>query len=118
MYVGRDFDNIEPGETDVFSIEFTDDLLNGRTINTPTWQCSVIRTDPGATVDPTPSSRVDGPSSITTATKPVTGALRTFVNQKMTGMIAGNLYALQATVLTSDGCTLQRYSKVYCTSVR
>lgn len=118
MYVGRDFDPIEAGETDVFSFEFTEDLLNGRTLNTPVWTCTVVRTDPGATVDPTPGARIDGGSTITTGTKPISGALRTFVNQKVSGMVAGNLYALQAQVNTSDNCVLQRYSRVYCVPVR
>lgn len=118
MYVGKDYDPIEAGETDVFSLEFTDDLKSGRTIGAPVWSCIVIRTDVGATPDNSPSARIDGVATISTSIKPISGALRTFANQKVNGMIAGNLYALQATVTTSDGCTLQRYSRVYCQAVK
>lgn len=118
MYVGRDFDPIQAGETDIFTLEFTSDLQNGATIGQPTFACTVIRTDPGATPDNSPSARIDGVATVSTAFRPISGALRTFANQKVMGMVAGNLYALQATVSTSDGRTLQRYSRVYCTAVK
>ena len=60
MYAGKDWDNIEAGETDVFTIEFTQDLQNGRTISSPVFTCTVVQTDTGATVDPTPSARISG----------------------------------------------------------
>jgi hypothetical protein len=111
MYAGRDFDNIEPGEIDIFTIEFTADLPSGRTISIPVFSCTLLETDDGATVDSSPGSRIYGSASITTSSG------RTFANQKVQGMIAGNKYALEATVSTNDGCVLKRYSRVYCTAV-
>lgn len=118
MYAGIDFDPIQPGESDIFSFEFTDDLPPGRTINEPTFQCSVVRTDPGATVDGSPQSRILGSAAISAITSQATGQTRTFANQLCGGFIKGNLYALQATVLTSDDGTLKRYSRTYCLDIR
>lgn len=118
MYVGKDFDNIESGETDIFSFEFTADLPVGRTLSNPVFSCQVLSTDSGSSVDSSPASRVNGSATITTKTTPTTGVLRTFANQILSGMIAGNKYSVEATVATNDGCTLKRYSRVYCTAVK
>jgi hypothetical protein len=110
----KNFDPIEPGETDVFSIEFTQDLLNGRTALTPVFQCTVVSTDTGATPDATPSARLIGVANLSYSVNPVDQSLRTFANQKFSGFVVGNTYAINATISTNDGCTVQRYSRVYC----
>ena len=108
MYVQQDFDPIEPGETDVFTIEFTADLAVGQSLVSSSWTCAVDNTITGKTVDATPSARIAGSSTITSIGN------RWFANQTFTGMVDGNTYILQATVTTSDGRTLQRYSHVLC----
>lgn len=113
---GPQFDNIDPGEIDVFTIEFTEDLLSGRVAVNPTFNCYTINTDPGATVDSSPSSRLIGLSNISYRSFAISGAPRTFVNQRIGNMVAGNLYSLVATLKTSDNSVLQRYAKVYCKS--
>lgn len=108
MYLGQDYDPIEPGETDIFTIEFSEELAPGITISAPVWTCAVASTLTGFTADPTPANRLAGLANVTAY------GGRTFTNQAFTGMIAGNNYILQATVTTSDGRTLQRYSHVLC----
>ena len=117
MYAGRDFSNIQDGESDVFSLEFTRELANGRTISAPVFTCIVTATDAGAVIDSDPGSCIIGVANITTEINPVDGSLRTFANQQVGNMILGNKYAIEATVTTSDGCTLKRYSHVYCASI-
>jgi hypothetical protein len=106
MYVGQDYDDIEPGETDVFSLDFTSALVSGQTIAESTWTCNVANTSAGAAPDPSPSSRVSGAAAIVQS--------GTMTSQVITGMFDGNKYILQATVTTSDGRVLQRYSHVMC----
>jgi hypothetical protein len=113
-----DFDPIDPGETDVFTIEFTADLLNGRRASNPVFTCSVLRTDIGAAPDTSPSSRIYKTALISTMARPVPAPCRTFANQRLGGFVSGNLYSIVATVTTSDGCTVQRTSRVYCRAPR
>lgn len=111
---GFDFDNIEPGETDIFTIEFSDDLIGGREVSGTSFTCSVLATDPLATIDINPSSRILGASNTSTLPNPVDGSLRTFANQKFGGFILGNKYSINAVMTTADGSVLERYSRVYC----
>jgi hypothetical protein len=111
---GFDFENIEPTELDVFTIEFTRDLQNGRKGSNPVFSCTVLATDTGATVDGNPSARITGTANLTTSINPVDGSLRTYANQKFGGFIVGNKYAISCTIQTSDGCNVERYSRVYC----
>jgi hypothetical protein len=113
MYVGSDFDPIEPGETDTFTLEFTSRLAAGEQVTSSSWAATVVNTDPGATVDTSASSRVDGSATTTTQSDPVLGT-RTFSNQNVGGCLAGNNYRLEATAITSNGRTLKLWSHVYC----
>ena len=83
MYAGFDFDSIEPGEVDVFSMEFTNQLQYGNTIASAAWTCSVEQTIPGATPDLAPASRINGPAGV------VTFGPRSFTSQTVSGMIDG-----------------------------
>lgn len=114
MYVGRDFDPIEPNETDVFTFEFTADLAPGVTISSPVWSCAVANTDAGATLDEDPASRLQGAPNVTVAADPIGGGVRSFANQKVAGMLDGNVYLLEAVVATSDGRTLALHAHVRC----
>lgn len=111
MNVG-DFDEIQPGETDNFSFEFTDDLASDETLSSATFACSVKETYAGITADASPSSRLSGSASVPTSTDDV-GVTHYYATQKVTGMLDGNRYILQATAITSTGRTLQRYGYVW-----
>jgi len=114
MYVGQDWDDLEPTEDDVFSLEFTQDLQPGQSINTPVWSCALVQTFTGFTPDPSPNSRITGAANVTTEANPATGATRSFTNQAISGAVQGNRYLLSATVQTSDGRTLTRHSFFNC----
>lgn len=110
----QNFDPIEPTETDVFTIEFTQDLQNGRSASNPVFQCKVLSTDAGSQPDGNPSGRIMGFPNLSTSLNPVDQSLRTFANQKFGGFVNGNTYSINASVTTSDCCTVQRFSRVYC----
>ena len=55
MYAGKDFNNADPGETDVYSLDFTNDLHEDETVVSAAWTCeAVVGTDASA------SSRLSG----------------------------------------------------------
>jgi hypothetical protein len=108
MYVGQDFDPIEPGEVDAFTLDFTADVGVGNTILNATWTCSVQSTLIGSTVDAVPQSRVYGAATVNNQ------GGKNYTSQVLTSMVDGNNYIVQATVQTSDGRLLQRYSHVLC----
>lgn len=108
------FDPIEPTETDIFTIEFTCDLQNGRVGSNPVFTCTVIATDTGATPDTNPSARLSGNANLSFGVNPVDLSARVYANQQFTGFIAGNTYAINATIQTNDGSKVSRYSRVYC----
>jgi hypothetical protein len=114
MYVGKDWDIIEPSETDTFSLEFTSRLKTGETVASTSWQLAVVSSDPGITPDASAASRLVGAATATTQSDPILGT-RTFSNQTIgNGVIAGNTYRGEATIVTSLGRTLTLWSHVYC----
>lgn len=114
MYVGQDWDDLEPSEIlETLSIEFTRDLLVGETISSATVAASVIKTLVGATVDGTPQSRVGGASPSSTI-DPVTGATRSYVSFPVSRCVAGNRYLFDVLATFSSGRTPARFSHVWC----
>jgi hypothetical protein len=115
MYVGQDWDDLDPAETkEVLSIEFTNDLEPSETITSATWTLTVLKTLTGATADPSPTSRLIGGATPSTEIDPVSGATRTFVNQALGGCIDGNRYIGEAVATTSTGRTPARFSRFWC----
>jgi hypothetical protein len=116
MYIGSDFDPIEPDEDDTFSLDFTDALTNGTVITgTPEVTLTVLPPPAGVTADATPALRLVGAPSVTTRTNPLTGLLQTFVTQAVgNGPVNQNTYVIEMTVTTSDGRTLSRWSRIPC----
>ena len=89
---------IRPDETDILGLDFKKDLL-GATIVSTTWTCRVVSGE-----DATPSSRLAGLPSVN----------GTISQQKVTGMLVGVIYDLEALVVTSDGRTLSLDSTIEC----
>lgn len=102
MYVGRDFDPSDLGESERFTFDFVNDLQPGDTITSVTWGCETAAKSPIS--DASAASRIDGP--------PVFDATRT--TQRVTGMVPGVIYMLQANVMTANGDTLTLWSHVEC----
>jgi hypothetical protein len=99
-YVGQDWDDIDPGETILFSLDFGKLISAGDSIGSATWTCSVA-----SGVDAAAASRRSG-------TTMVSG---TVVSQLMTTMQPGVLYRLQAYATLASGQVVTLYSHVACT---
>lgn len=100
-----DFANILPGETVTCSFDMSNELGVGETITSVTFSLTVPIYSVG--VDASPSSHLHGSPSFT-------GAV---VSQQLSGCVVGVTYVLTATVNTSAGQILQRYSDITCAAI-
>jgi hypothetical protein len=115
MYVGHDWDDLEPVETnEVFSLEFTTSLDPGETLASASWSLTVIKQERGQAPDPSAAGRRIGSPTITTEIDPQTGATRTFVNQAIGNCLDGNKYLGEALAVTSAGRTPALHSHFWC----
>lgn len=106
MDVGRNFDPIDPGEVDLFGMDFVKDLADNETIVSSTWECRVA--DGSAVADALASSRIIG--------DPVVQGTATF--QTVSNCVAGVTYVLLATVVTSIGLTKSLWAHVECRPIK
>ncbi|WP_409188447.1 hypothetical protein [Bradyrhizobium sp. RDM4] len=102
MYVGRDFDPSDLGESETYTFDFVRDLASGETIVGATWFCTVAADSIG--VDADAADHVAIPASYN-GTKTM---------QHVSGLVAGVKYVLQAVVETDQGSTLSLWSHVLC----
>jgi hypothetical protein len=107
VHVGKNFDPIEPGETDVFSFDFTFELSDGETITGTSWTCALSKGS-----DALPASRLSGAAQVTNPV--INGSERTCSSQLVSDMQNENTYLLEATVETSTGRVLKRCAYVRC----
>jgi hypothetical protein len=105
---GNDFSTIDPTETINGTFDFGPWLATGVSISSVSAvSCTVLSgTDAGA------SSRLIGSSSLVAS--PSTAAARAAVLQQWGMMVAGVLYVMEATVVTSDGQTLSLWAHQLC----
>lgn len=115
MFVGDFKTPIQPDETGNLSIEFTDDMPPGSSVQSFSVNWSLVDTDvvDGATADPSPASRLSGGPQVVTFRDGVFG-LRTFIVQRVANCIDGNRYRLEAVITRSDGAILSRYGHIWC----
>lgn len=112
----NDFDAVSPGEKDDFAFNFAGGLGTDEELSSATWEC-FVNSDllaPGATLDPSPASRVDGVATVS-AKAPSTKVTMTV--QTLSGFVAGNVYTLKATALTTDDSELILWAQVRCEPV-
>jgi len=102
MYVGRDFDPSDTGESERYSFDFINDLQPGDSIASVAWACSVSNRSQQS--DPDAASRISEP--------PV--YLGTKTTQRVTGMLPGVIYVLTATVTSTMGDAVSLWSHVEC----
>jgi hypothetical protein len=102
MYVGRDFDPSDTGESERYTLDFVNDLQAGDAIQNATWACEVAAKS--AAPDPNAAARIDGPA-VYQGTK---------TTQRVTGMVPGVTYCLTATVVTTLDDTISLWSHVEC----
>lgn len=102
MYVGRDFDPSDTGESERFSFDFANDIDTDDVITSATWSCLVAAksadTDDGAT------NCIDGPA-VFAGTK---------TTQRVTGLKPGVIYVLRADVATTKLDLVSLWSHVEC----
>ena len=117
MFVGNFKTPIQPNEKAPLAIEFTGDLPGDLTISSIEIAWSLVITDPGATVDATPQSRLDG-EAVTQTQQDAALGLRTFVVQTIKNAVDDNQYRLEAVIERSDGKKFSRYGHVWCRAPR
>lgn len=100
MYVGADYSPSDNPENELYGLDFVNDLPSGDSIATAAWTCS--NANDTQVTDPTPSARIiAGPfisGTVTTA--------------RVSGLLTGVKYVLQATVTTTQGNTLILFTHV------
>ncbi len=104
MYVGRDFDPANTTESEVYSLDFTNELGSGETLMSVT--ATALTVLQGTDADP--SSHLSGSSSIS-------GSI---VSQRVANLTVGVTYTLAFTALTSASNYITLYSRIACLSVQ
>lgn len=101
-YAGNNFGDASPNEGDDYAFDFVRDI-GGNTITGAEWFCELVTGN-----DPAPSS---GVGSHLVGGPVFSGSITA---QRVSGLIAGNIYRLRAVVTTDVGSTLELYSHVRC----
>lgn len=102
MYAGRDFHPADPGESEIYTFDFVNDVLSGETLSNATWTCEAIEgTDASA------SSRLSGAPS-NTGTKS---------SHRVANLQEGVKYRLRCVAVTSAGNTVSLFANVKCTDL-
>ena len=102
MYVGRDFPVANQVENYVYGLDFVNDIPPLDSIATATTYLTVF-----SGVDATPSSHLVGSPQVNA----------TVVSQRISGLLAGVTYILQAVAVTADGDTFSLYSRIACEDI-
>lgn len=99
MFVGSDFSVMDTGENEVFGLDFVNDLPMGDSILSVVFSLTVR---PGYGADPSPSSRLNG----------TPGFSGTTALQRLSGLLPGVTYILQAVIQTALGNTISLWSHI------
>ena len=102
MYVGRDFDPSDTGESERFTFDFVNDIQAGDQIIGATWTCEV--SERSLLADAEAASRIAG-TAIFSGTK---------TTQRVTGLQPGVVYVLRADVTTEKEDIVSLWSHVEC----
>ncbi len=104
MYVGRDFDPANSTESEVYSLDFVNELATSESLlSVSSVGFTVFQ---GADADP--SSHLSGSPSIS----------GTIVSQRLITLTSGVTYTLSFTVLTNQSNTITLFSRVACRPVQ
>ncbi len=102
MYAGRNFDPVDPGESEIYTFDFVKDMQAADAITDAEWFCEVAEI-----------SENDDEDAATYVTGSATyGTTKT--SQRFEGFKAGVTYALQAKVTTQNGDTVSLWAHVEC----
>jgi hypothetical protein len=99
VWVGADYQIMDVGENEVFGLNFVNDLPSGDSILSVVFTLTV---KDGYGTDPNPSAHLNG----------TPGVSGTTALQRLSGLLPGVTYILQAIVTTALGNTISLYSHV------
>jgi len=102
MHVGRNFDPADAGESERFTFDFVNDLNAGDLVTSSSWECEVASISEAS--DAAAASHVDGDAVIN----------KTRSTQRISGLQAGVIYCLTATVETMNGDTISLWAHCEC----
>src|SRR5215510_3170845 len=104
MYLGRDFSPQEFNESEVFGMDFVNDLDDGEQLITSSWTISVTQGK-----DANPSVHLEGPSGVAI---PLGSNLKTATIQRIGGLWANVTYKVEATVVTDRANTRSMWTHI------
>lgn len=104
MYTGRDFSPQERIESEVFGLDFVNDLEPDESLVASIWTIAVV-----AGVDIAPNDRLEGPPKVVA---PTGSSLNTSSIQRIGGLLPGTTYRVKAVVVTSQGNTKSLWSHI------
>lgn len=93
------FDPINPGESEIFAMDFVKELRSGDSLASVSWVCTVELRG-GGNNDPSPQDHVTGVST----------QAGTISNQRIAGTLDCVLYILTATAITTLGDTIKLWA--------
>ena len=101
MYVGADYSPGDNSESELYGLDFVNDLPSGDTIATASWTCA--NASDTQVTDATPSVRITAGPFIPSST---------ITTVRLGGLQSGVKYVLTAVVTTSLGNTLSLFTHV------
>jgi len=104
MYMGRDFSPQEQQESEVFGMDFVNDLEHEEQLLASKWTIEVVQGN-----DPTAQVHLEGPC---TEVVPFGSNLKTATIQRIGGLWPDVTYKVEATVITNQGNTRSLWSHV------
>lgn len=109
MYARMDFDPADVGESEFYGVDFVYDLAAlapNEQLVSATFNLTVF-----SGVDASPAARLDGAPVVMINPANGTG-LVTMAVQRLTGLLLGVVYSLQAVAVTTNGNTISLWSRV------
>lgn len=104
IYCGRDFSPAQQNESELYGLDFVNDLVAGEALTSAAWTLTVTNG-----VDGTPSSHLIGSPTLVT---PDGTTVQTETDQRIQGLLPDVTYAVQAVAVTNKGNTKTLYSHV------
>jgi hypothetical protein len=104
MYIGRDFSPQENIESEVFGMDFVNDLNGDEQLLTSRWVIRVVQGD-----DPNPNLHLEGTSVVVV---PLGSNLKTATIQRIGGLWPNVTYKVEAIALTDRGNTRNLWTHI------
>lgn len=101
----RNFSDAFPGESEVYSLDFIDELGEGETIDGSTWSLAVV-----SGTDADVATRLDGAPGLADNE----AGDQTVATQRLTNLQPGVRYRVQAFATTTNNNTVDLHSFVWC----